>query len=246
MPAARICSFLLVLTCGAIAAAQSEPAREFYARTNSYGFLVGYSNDSSRMLAGDSAQRKLVLIGGSYSRKLILRRWLNWQYDGEVLPVALDSDPVATSVITQTYTNPPRTVTTVNEGPTEFACIPASTTTTVGGITLTAVTTCSRRWVYGGGMSPIGFRWNFLPRRQLQPFLVGHGGFIQSVDAIPISDAGSFNFTYDAGAGFEWYRKRMQSVRFEARFHHISNKETAPRNPGIDAVLFVASYVFGR
>jgi hypothetical protein len=224
----------------------APPLVSFYARVNSFGVFAGYSNDSTHILAGSASERKLLVLGASYSRRLILARWLNWQYDAEILPLALDSDPVAITTVTETFANPPQTLTNASRSPTEYACHPTSVTETYPDETYSAVVTCSRRWVMGGGISPVGFRWNFLPRHAVQPFVVGHGGFIESVNAIPIPDAGNFNFTYDGGAGFEWYRARMRSVRVEARFHHISNKETAPRNPGIDCILFQASYVFGR
>lgn len=247
---ARLCCVLFAAACSVYAIAQAPSEDKLYSRVNSFGVFAAYSNDSSRMIAGDASERKLLFLGASYSRQILLRGVLNWQYDGEVLPVMLDSDPVATTTNTTTYTSPPQTVTTVTQGPTEFACHPSSTTTTTNGVTYTSVTTCSRRWTMGGGISPVGFRWNFLPHSSLQPFAVGHGGFIESINAIPLSNAASFNFTYDMGAGIEWYRPRMRSWqrswRIEARFHHISNKETAPRNPGIDSVLFQLSYAFGR
>jgi hypothetical protein len=244
--AAFCCFFAPAILLGGSAAAQSKPEQGYYARANSWGVFAGYADDSSQMLAGSASERKLVLLGASYSRRLVVVRALNWQYDVEILPLALDSDPVATTTVTETFASPPHTVTTVQENPTEFGCHPSSVSTTDAGETKSTVVTCSRRWVEGGGIAPVGFRWNFLPRLAVQPFLVGHGGFIETVNAIPLRNAASFNFTYDGGAGFEWYRWGTRSVRVEARFHHLSNMETAPRNPGIDCFVFEASYAFGR
>jgi opacity protein-like surface antigen len=98
----------------------------------------------------------------------------------------------------------------------------------------------------GEAMSPIGFQWNFLPARKTQPFVDAHGGYMFSTKPIPVYDAGSFNFTFDIGAGLEVYRSRTQSVRVEYRFHHISNHNTANANPGIDNGLFQVTYSFGR
>jgi opacity protein-like surface antigen len=67
-----------------------------------------------------------------------------------------------------------------------------------------------------------------------------------STQPIPIIQAGSFNFTFDLGAGFEIYRTLHRSIRVEYRYHHISNHNTAQENPGIDSGLFQASYAFGR
>jgi hypothetical protein len=98
----------------------------------------------------------------------------------------------------------------------------------------------------GEGMSPVGLQWNFRPRRKLQPLLVGHGGYMYSTQPIPIAQGGSFNFTFDLGAGFELYRSHTRSIRGEFRYHHISNHDTAPENPGIDSILYQVTYAFGR
>jgi opacity protein-like surface antigen len=67
-----------------------------------------------------------------------------------------------------------------------------------------------------------------------------------STEPIPTANAGSFNFTFDLGAGIEMYRSKSQSVRAEFRYHHISNHDTAGENPGIDNGLFQVTYSFGR
>jgi hypothetical protein len=61
-----------------------------------------------------------------------------------------------------------------------------------------------------------------------------------------VDNAGSFNFTFDFEAGLELYRTRGKSIRAEYRYHHISNNNTAPNNPGIDSGLFQFTYCFGR
>jgi opacity protein-like surface antigen len=251
---ARLLLFCCVaLLLPAALAAQAAPQEDQpYARVNSFGFLVAYSNDSSHMILGNVEQRKILNIGASYSRRLFLNHVVNWQYDGEILPVALDSDPVQTITETITYnTNPPNTVSGTTSNPlANTRCTPVSETFTgtEGTVTFmgTVVVTCTRRWVYGGGMSPIGFRWSFLPQRKVQPFLGGHGGFMESTQQIPINYAGTFNFTFDFDAGFEWYRTHSRSLRFEYRYHHISDHNLTTYNPGIDNSLFQVSYVFGH
>ena len=98
----------------------------------------------------------------------------------------------------------------------------------------------------GEAFSPLGFQWNFRPRHRLQPVVIGHGGYIYSTHAIPIDYAGSFNFTFDLGAGVEFYRLNSQSIRVDYRYHHISNHETANTNPGIDNGVLQVTYAFGR
>lgn len=251
------CSFsavssVLILAALGFAVLRSSAAQspeKPFARRNSFGFLAAYSNDSSHILLGYAGNRKLLSIGASYSRRLLFNRIVNWQYDGEFLPLALESDPLAafvnqqTSPTTQTYTGKlPYAV--INCTP-----VTASYNYTVNGITYAGSQTeyCSgRQWTIGEALSPVGMQWNFMPRRKLQPFLEGHGGYLYSTRPIPTVNDGSFNFTFDIGAGFELFRTHSRSIRASYRYHHISNHDTANGNPGIDNELFQFSYEFGR
>jgi hypothetical protein len=206
------------------------------------------------MLLGNVPNRKLFDVGAAYSRRLFVDRVVNWQYNGEILPVALESDPVQVTNETYTYTftngNPAETLNQTFSLPTAGPCRGSTSTETFvipnGTATVVAVNTCSRRWNIGEAISPVGFQWNFLPRRKLQPFFIGHGGYMYSTQPIPLPQAGSFNFTFDLGAGVELYRTNTRSIRAEYRYHHISNHGTAEENPGIDNGLFQVTYSFGR
>ncbi len=219
-----------------------------YGRVNSFGFFAAYSGDSSHIVLGYAENRKLVDLGVTYGRRLYLNHAVNWQYNVELLPVALESDPLQVTAATYTFTDPSQTISQTTSTPTLTACqnMSGSGTLPGGGPTYTFTDTCSRRWTIGEAMSPIGFEWNFLPRSKTQPFLIGHGGYMYSTQAIPITDAGSFNFTFDVGAGVEFFRTHSRSVRGELRFHHISNHGTAALNPGIDSLLYQVTYAFGR
>jgi len=249
MPSSRplvlLVAFLL-LPIASIASAQSEPAA--YVRRNSFGVLFAYSNDSSHILFGQSEQRKLLNIGVSYSRKLIAGRIVNFQFDAEFLPVALESDPLSRAVIMQTS---PTKITTIVDGPPPVSCAPISSPFSYvqKGVTYSGTVSyfChGRQWTMGTAMAPAGLQWNFLPRHRLQPFLESHGGYMFSAKSIPVEGAGAFNFTVDAGGGLEYFRTHGQSIRAQWRYHHTSNHDTASYNPGIDNGLFQVSYIFGR
>jgi hypothetical protein len=233
------------------ARAQTQSEIPWYARTNTFGVTFAYSPDSSHILLGVAEQRRILEIGVSYNRKLVMNRFLNWQYSAELLPVALESDPLTRVVETQITPTPATTV--YNNEPPITTCAPITAPYTVylanGSVyaTGTETITCQgRRWTIGQAMSPVGFQWNFLPRRRLQPMLEGHGGYLYSTQPIPVTYAGSFNFTFDIGLGFELYRSSRRSIRAEYRYHHISNSNTAPYNPGIDNGVIQVSYTFGR
>lgn len=217
-------------------------------RKNTLGIVGAYSWNSNHMLLGDAEKRMLLNLGVSYSRRLLLSRVIDWQYDGEILPVSLESDPLALYVNSQTS---PAASTTSSGGAPIVLCSPSTfdyTFTDQGGVTYSGTETIScrgRQWTAGEAMSPVGMRLNFLPHNRLQPFIDGHGGYMYTTRPIPVEFAGSFNFTFDFGAGVELYHKKTQSIRVEYRYHHISNKDTATQNPGIDNGLLQVTYGFG-
>jgi opacity protein-like surface antigen len=245
-----ILHFLALMTGAATAWSQAPAESPYYARTNTFSIFSAYSGDSSHILLGDAENRMLLDFGVAYSRKLFLNRIVNWQYNGEILPVALESDPELQYVYYQTY---PSTLTyDENLIQTSGHCVGGGngtyTDSFFGVVTSsgTYTSSCTRRWTMGEGISPIGLQWNFLPRRKLQPFFIAHGGYMYSTQPIPVPEAGSFNFTFDVGAGFEIFRSKTRSIRAEYRYHHISNHDTASDNPGIDNGLFQLTYSFGK
>jgi opacity protein-like surface antigen len=245
-----LCTLLILALVNTKASGQVRPESPYYARKNSFGVFGAYSPDSSHMLLGYAENRKLLDFGVSYTRRLIVGPVVNWQYSLELLPVALESDPVG--VETNNQIAPVVSKTTYDFGAQFVTCAPATVPYSYAGesgviYSGTLTYSCNgRRWTIGEAMSPIGMQWNFLPRRKIQPFFTGHGGYMYSTQPIPIIQAGSFNFTFDLGAGFEVYRTLHKSIRVEYRYHHISNHNTAQENPGIDSGLLQATYVFGR
>jgi Lipid A 3-O-deacylase (PagL) len=219
-----------------------------FARLNAFGVFAAYSNDSSHILLGVAENRKLLNLGVSYNRRLYVNRIVNWQYSGELMPIAFESDPVQTTTSTYTYNNPTLVLTETVTDPTLAACHDSSGSGSIpnGGPTYVYVATCGRRLTVGNALSPVGFQWDFLTRKKIQPFFVGHGGYMYTTTKIPVAGAGSFNFTFDLGLGIEFYRSHTRSLRAEYRFHHISNAYTAIMNPGIDSGLFQVAFTFGR
>jgi opacity protein-like surface antigen len=218
-----------------------------YARVNTFGVFGAYSGTSSHMVLGYAQNRKLLGFGLEYRRRLRLGRIANWQYSAELLPVAFESDPTVHIVLDQQTPIPLTLASTFRQS---MACVPGvvSFSDTTGGVTYsgTVTTTCGRTWTAGEAFSPVGLQWNFRPRHKLQPIVVTHGGYMYSSQEIPIEYAGSFNFTFDIGAGVEFYHSQTSSFRADYRYHHISNHGTADVNPGIDNGVLQITYAFGR
>jgi len=250
----RLCSVVVVLALAGLtsvaqppAPAAGDSAAKIYARKNTFGIIGAYSWDSNHILLGEAERRMLVNIGVAYSRRLLLNRFVNWQYDGELLPVSLESDPLTyyvnqeTSPVKGTYSG------TLPDSPVTCAPLSAAYSYTIDNVTYSGTETfgCSgRQWTIGEAMSPAGMQWNFLPTRKVQPIVVGHGGYLYTTRPIPVGGAGNFNFTFDIGAGIEIFRSKGRSIRAEYRYHHISNHETAALNPGIDNGLLQVTYCF--
>jgi Lipid A 3-O-deacylase (PagL) len=228
--------------------AQTSESRPI-SRRNTFGIYVEYSNDSSHMVMGVAENRKLVALGGSYALRLWRSHVGDLRYIMEARPVLIESDPVERDAETLTIVPGP-TLTGVLKTEPVRACRPGTSQQTQQGsaqtIYITDTITCDRRWVFAQGFSPVGFQYGFRPGRRFQPLLTSTAGYVFSTTPIPVPNAGSFNFTFDVGAGFEWFRTKSQSIQFEYRYHHISNHSTADANPGIDNGVFKLTYAFGR
>ncbi len=198
---------------------------------------------------GDAVNVKLGAIGLQYQRRLIANRHLVWSYGMEFRPVIIESNPTVT--YTTVYTSP---ITRHFSGRPEVTakCVPLSqsysgTNPTTGVVTaFTEIASCSREITYAQGFSPFGMKLNLRTRSRLQPTFSSYEGYILSTRPVPSSNAGSFNFDFEIGAGFEYYRSRRNSVRLEYQVQHYSNKNTAPDNPGVDNGLLKLTYSFGR
>jgi hypothetical protein len=230
-------------------AAQTATEPPYFARVNTFGFFAAYANDSSHILLGAAERRKLMNIGVSYNRRLLVNDTISWQYNAELMPIALEGDPLS-RFVNQQKTPIVATITT-DEGPMASCAVQkrSYSFTTQMGVTYSGTTTSychGRQWTVGEALSPIGSQWNFRPRHVLQPFVLGHVGYMYSTHPIPVEFAGSFNFTFDVGAGLELYRSKHRSIRAEYRYHHISNHNTANDNPGIDNGVLQLTYAFGR
>jgi len=259
-------SLLLFLACDLPCTLHAQwESRPQYSRKNTFSFTGAYSDTSSHIIGGMAMNRKLATVGVSYTHRIARSQYMDLQYLAELHPLVLESDPTATLI--QTYNGPP---TYTGGGTSTVAMIsakcPANPQVYTGTLplngpspgatyTITSTYICGgRRWTYGQAFSPLGLRLNLLPHRRLQPVFSLAGGYLFSTRTIPVADASSFNFTLEIGGGLEYYMRPTRSesffgnrsLRVEYRFHHISNADTANRNPGIENGLLQVAFSFGR
>ena len=216
---------------------------------NTFSALVEYANDSSHIVLGAAPNRKFAALGLQYERRLASNHLFVWKYSAEFRPIVFESDP--TESVTTSNISPMPSPPFTNQLGAVFQCIPQQgpyTVTLPNGVVVTgiAIDNCDRRWTYAQALSPAGTRINLMPHRRLQLTASLLAGYMLSAKRIPIDNAGSFNFTFEFGAGLEYYQSRSRSIRLEYQVQHFSNADTAASNPGVDNGLFKLTYTFGR
>jgi hypothetical protein len=249
MKPASVAGLAVLLLLVSAANAQIREANSFGSK-NTFSAFLEYSNDSSHIVLGSSPNREFSSLGIQYERRLLSTHAFVWRYAAEFRPLVLESDPTAT--LTISVLAPPPSMTVIYPPAAALQCLPGqrtfSGTEPISGIhySETILTSCGRRWTYAQGLSPAGTRINLLPHRRLQPMASFLAGYMFSAKKIPLDSAGAFNFTFEFGAGLEYYQSQSRSIRFEYQVQHFSNANTAAANPGVDNGLFKLTYSFGR
>ncbi len=95
---------------------------------------------------------------------------------------------------------------------------------------------------YAAGITPLGLQLNLLRHHKVQPFTDIEAGFLIFNDAVPVPNARAFNFTFGFGAGLEIFTGPRNSLTLGFKYHHLSNNETAPANPGVDSPMAYVGY----
>ena len=103
-----------------------------------------------------------------------------------------------------------------------------------------------RRTSYAFGIIPVGLQMNFRPRKSIQPFIEGSGGFIYFDKRIPTDIGTNFTFTADVGAGAEFRLKKDRAITAGYKYFHLSNGNRGVQNPGVDNHLIYLGYTFKK
>lgn len=107
-----------------------------------------------------------------------------------------------------------------------------------------ATITPTRETRVGLGFAPIGLQANFRPRKNVQPFIGLHLGFLPFTETTPNVTGKKLNFTTAGGGGIEYRLKNKKAITFGYNFYHISNASRGIENPGYDAQIFFVGYTF--
>lgn len=115
-----------------------------------------------------------------------------------------------------------------------FTAVPNGT----GGFTVTQ----TRKSVYGWGLAPIGWKFNFRRNRRVQPFGQATGGFLYFNEQVPVDSAARFNFTFDFSGGIQIVNSNRRAFTIGYKYEHISNAYRSPINPGVDVQMIFAGF----
>ena len=101
-----------------------------------------------------------------------------------------------------------------------------------------------RSAIYGAGLTPLGFKVNFLQQSWIKPFVAAAVGFLYFQDDIPVPHSSRFNFTPELGLGLQFFLTPKRAVTIGYKLHHMSNANTGESNPGMDSHVIYAGFSF--
>jgi opacity protein-like surface antigen len=99
-----------------------------------------------------------------------------------------------------------------------------------------------RENTYGAAIHPAGFRFVFLPKKRVKPFVQTSAGFIFTKKPVPIPESPGYNFSGDFGGGVMYSLDKHRTINFGYRYFHISNMNIGEINPGYNANVFYIGY----
>lgn len=190
---------------------------------NEFQFTAGYS-PASATLIGATSGVQFIEAGFEYSYRCWAWQPVSIAFTAGMLPAAVQRVPAVYEPAALIYFS-------------------------VGSFSVPLEVTAAKHWVYGFGVTPVGFTFDFGRRHPVYPFFEINGGIVTSTQPIPLNipNATALNFLVDFGGGVKW-RPRAKRYGFDAgyKFLHISNAFTTSVNPGVDNNVFYLGFSLYR
>jgi opacity protein-like surface antigen len=242
----------LLMGSAVCAAGWAQDVGGYYSNRKVLSGFVEYSNDSSHMLLGYAEGRQISAVGFGMERRSFLSNHMSGAWLAEVRPFMSVTDPTMKGIALNFPQEPTYSGIVSFSSPVPVDNPVSSTPLSVILVTQnhiypgTATYLGGTRSTFVSAFSPLGYKLSALPNRRIQPFVTGLGGFAVATRDIPVFNSSAFNYTFEAGAGVEWFQTHTRSCRFEYRYHHLANTGNAAENPGIDSGVVKVTYSFGR
>ena len=97
----------------------------------------------------------------------------------------------------------------------------------------------------GAGVNPMVLQYHFGRGHRLIPFVLAGAGLLVTGQQVPEMTS-KFNFTPQAGFGFDLLRHHGTSITTGVRFHHVSNGGFSRPNPGHNSFYFYSGFSWWR
>jgi hypothetical protein len=95
--------------------------------------------------------------------------------------------------------------------------------------------------IYGIGVAPLVWRWNFTPRPTWSAFAELAMGGVWTTEAIP-EETSRLNFSAHWGGGLRLRQRGRHALLVAYRFQHFSNGNQFGSNPGVNSHVFLAGW----
>lgn len=95
--------------------------------------------------------------------------------------------------------------------------------------------------IYGVGVAPVVWRWNFTPHTKWSAFAELSMGGLWTSDPIP-ENTSRVNFSAHWGGGVRLRPRGRNAVLLAYRFQHFSNGNQFGSNPGVNSHVFLAGW----
>ncbi len=102
------------------------------------------------------------------------------------------------------------------------------------------------RPVFGAGAVPFGLKLYMGSSAPLRFYAASAIGALWFTRDMPVPDARKFNVMVEGGAGCEIVGRSGRALLLGYKFHHLSNANTAPYNPGLDSHVFYFGLAWTR
>ena len=87
------------------------------------------------------------------------------------------------------------------------------------------------------GISPIGFRWQWLSSHAIKPYLEAKGGVVAFTKKVPTAEASYVSFSLQSALGMQVKMTDKWGLRLGLfSDFHFSNGFVVPVNPGLDVM----------
>jgi opacity protein-like surface antigen len=216
---ARLALLLVVLWTASAAAQLDRPP---HPGDRAVGAWIGLSPDSpvrSRFGFGTTPGRQLLLVGARVEWVLETAGPLTLAATADLLPLAV-----------------------LSHNPTYHT----EKFIAVSGREFEEKTPTGEAPVFGAGLSPFGMKVYAGQVGRARLYGGGAVGALWFTRDTPVPDARRFNFTFEYGCGLEVARSPDDAVVLGYKFHHLSNANSARRNPGVDGNVIYVGVLYRR